>query len=413
MEIFIILSLFYLFQSVTITEINNFEKILYPIGTSLYSYQFSKVALPQGKDVYFYFNFTKYNNLQLKIINESKYNTTKKITYGGEWESFNISDSESQTYLFEIINNGKEEGEMMFIDSTKEINTNLNNFIFLNFSTDVIEMRPPIPLIFNIEPISEDIFYNFKETKSSYEEIYDDNKQLSYYSETEDKYIGFTYLSFEKGQKYKIKLNIYKKTYDERFLFMKFVAISYFFKEVSCGLTSYETDGTEKIRYFLINTKGYSYIYLYVKNSQGNKFYYVNLSEEEKENLIIDKLYFSNRESTQKTINYNSRYDYLIIKIIDNKDFYENQIFVYYFSYKMGNDYFLNLEKGECGLFGKDTSSSKNYKYILSSSKNNIKIITKGNNGDFLLNENVTNIVLYNKETSYQDVLYFFIDSIK
>jgi hypothetical protein len=143
-------------------QIENFDKVTYKVGISNFTYQFYEFSSSGGRGIYFYFNFTNQENLIFNIINEN--NNLNSITVkSDQWTAFRISDFNSQIYTFQIINQGKSPGELIFIDSTKEINTNLDRFLFLNFSTEIFYESPPIPLIFNIDIIKEDIFLNYKQ----------------------------------------------------------------------------------------------------------------------------------------------------------------------------------------------------------------------------------------------------------
>ena len=96
------------------------------------------------------------------------------------WTCYIVSNIISQKYTFKIINNGLKSGKIIFIDISKEINTNLHKFIYLNFSTPYINNNPLLPLIFNIE-IFEDQIFNYKETKSKNDYIYNDEKYILSY----------------------------------------------------------------------------------------------------------------------------------------------------------------------------------------------------------------------------------------
>ena len=108
-------------------QIKNFEKVSYQVGTSVFTYQFSEYSNPEGRAAFFYFNFTNQENLKFNVINENNVKTSLTVK-PNEWASYCISNLNSQLYTFQIINQGKSSGEMIFIDSTQEINTNLDRF---------------------------------------------------------------------------------------------------------------------------------------------------------------------------------------------------------------------------------------------------------------------------------------------
>ena len=225
-------------------EITNFEEITYPIGISDYSYEFSEFNSPEGENAFFYFNFTNKENLQLKIIDANNQNYTINIKSTDKtWINYNITNL-SQKYIFEIINNGESPGQMIFIDSTKEISTNLEKFINLNLSTGEISKNIPLPLIFKID-IQDNIILNFKETQTS-PYYYDEEKYILKYcliNENECNFKGFKGLNFEKGKKYKIKLNFYKNYAGNIYYFTKIEFKLYYLNELNSCSVNYKTNG--------------------------------------------------------------------------------------------------------------------------------------------------------------------------
>jgi hypothetical protein len=159
-------------------KISNFDEITFPEGVSEYSYQYSNLTRQENRDSYFFFNFTDNIDFKLKIIdsNGSETNLEKDYSF---WLAFNVSSAICQEYIFQITNNDEMPGKMIFIDNTQEINTSLDRFINLNISTSYIRSRPPLPLIFNIDTIEEDMYYDIIEE-----------------SKNRQKYGGFIYYIF-------------------------------------------------------------------------------------------------------------------------------------------------------------------------------------------------------------------------
>ena len=187
-------------------KISNFDEITYPEGVSEYSYQYSNLTRQETRDSYFFFNFTNDNDIKLKII-ESDGNETNLKNDHFFWLEFKVPSTISQEYIFQITNNGKEPGKMIFIDNTQEINTSLDRFINLNFSTYYI-YRPPLPLIFNLDTINEDMIYNFKESVYNYY-IYGGDYILNFCELNNIsicEFKGSKAFHFEKGKKYKAKM---------------------------------------------------------------------------------------------------------------------------------------------------------------------------------------------------------------
>ena len=120
----------------------------------------------ENRDSYFFFNFTDDIDFKLKIIDSNGSETNLEEDYSF-WLAFNVSSAICQEYIFQITNNDGKPGKMIFIDNTQEINTSLDRFINLNISTRYIRSRPPLPLIFNIDTIEEDMYYNIIEQSNN------------------------------------------------------------------------------------------------------------------------------------------------------------------------------------------------------------------------------------------------------
>ena len=247
-----ILLIIILFQIIFCQNISNFDEVTVNPGKSIYYYQFLECSIPGENDAYFFFNFTNAESINLTIIeednNENVFDSISKNT----WTSYYIKNLTSQIFMFEIINNANSSGKMIFIDGTKDINTSLETFANLNFSTEYFE-KPPLSLFFNIDDIAdEEHYYIFEEKKNSKESIVGGDFLLNYclLSEKECNYTGLKILHFEKEKKYRIKLNFYKNNDNNNYFFKKFVSFLYFIKEIEFGISEFETNGIAKFRYF-------------------------------------------------------------------------------------------------------------------------------------------------------------------
>ena len=175
-----ILLLFLLFQIVFNEpySIKNFEEITFPVGTTEYTYQFLEPSLQRGKSVYFFFKFSFYYKIELKVIDEDKNENAINVTTEFRYLYFNVKNLKTQKYTFILTNNYKEQ-KMIFIDNSKEINTNPDEFFQLIFSTESMKENPPLPLIFNMDTIKEKIIGIFYENKDGYT-IYDGYSYIDY-----------------------------------------------------------------------------------------------------------------------------------------------------------------------------------------------------------------------------------------
>ena len=407
----LIIFLFLLLQTIfnSSIPIENFENVTYPVGTSEFTYQFYEFDKPEGRDVFFYFNFTNKESLQFSVISEN--NIISKITiHSPEWTYYKISNLKSQIYTFKIINTGKTPGEMTFIDGTKEISTNIFKFINLNFSTLSLNKKPTLPLIFNIAPIEEDILFNYK-YDTRFGPAYESDNILDYceIDENENKceYKGSKALSFKKGKKYKIKFNLIKYSFSENFCFEKIIIKLYNIKEINDCYEIYETNETEKTQYFILNSNNSKTMHIYIKSNYGTYFYYQGITKEEKNELIIEDLQFNKegyigefKKIEMKSAS--SNYDALILRIIIEKgDNYKSIIYKFFESITINsalNDFEITLDKNECAFIGDTYILNAKSKYIIVSTDSNLGIMDIES---YSPPQNYSNIILFDDYTSY------------
>ena len=161
MKIFILFALFNIILSIE-QDIECFTQMtIWPKNNDMY-YNFQKTIQKDDFDIYFYFRiYSSWDDdiFKLKIIDEEQNEvvidniTNKNVT----WISYKLANLESQKYTIKIT--CKNFGELYFIDSSREINTKLENFINLDFRTDLIGDLSPLPLIFNIDTVQK-LFQN-------------------------------------------------------------------------------------------------------------------------------------------------------------------------------------------------------------------------------------------------------------
>ena len=364
-------------------------------------YKFEKADLQEDKDAYFFFQFYEsWNEAVIQMVikdenqNETKIENITDINSG--WISFKLTNLEPQKYTIDITSDRWV--DMIFIDNTREINTNLPMFIFFNFSTNFYEDKPPFPLIFNIDTVKEDIFYNFIEL--SKDKISDGEHLLEYciIDENECKYKGIEKsLNFEKGKKYKIRLNSYKND-DNLFYFETF----YVWKEIEFGLLSYEASINEKTCFFLINVQNLKNFYVYF---DGTINFYSFLSEKEKElfpdNLNNLKFIDYGYIRPQKIDNINEN-DFILLEIRHSYK-YSNLISLFNAYYVIGPYKSLEIETGnKAGIFIEKPSYSYDSElYIIISSNKNMQLstYTPGNYSNILYISSNFNGFIYMNST--------------
>ena len=390
-------------------EIKSFTKFRVRAKTNYY-YQFNGKFLEDEKDVYFFFKF--YNSwndpFQLTIIEENLNEIIIDNIYpeNETWVSYKLIKLESQKITFKI--SYITSGELFFIDSATEINGTLDNFTNFNLKTDLIGEKPPLPLQFNIDTIKEDIFYFFKE--NSKDLIYNGDNLIDYCiieeNEKECNYLGIEGgLKFEKGKKYKIRLNYYKKGEISFFYFDTFYTV----KEIEFGLESYESSSFEKDSFFILNTKTIDKFFIYSNQYSSRRIYTSFLSEKEKDLLpnIIDNLEFIEEgysDDVNEIINENASDYFIFRKSHSNRD--DKNIICTFNIYHTIDSYNYNLnleiEKGKrLGIYKKKSSSYYNNKeYMVLSSNKNMQLIdyskyTPGNVSKILYLKNDKEEFLY------------------
>ena len=342
---------------------------------SYFYYQFSSPPIEEGKDAYFYFKIFAGYSVQMIIIDGDKNETNITIPeeYGLDWIGYKLPNLKTQ--LFNVIIYCEYYGDLYFIDSTKELDMTLTDFIFFDFKTTLLGNDPPIPLIFNIDTIQNDTFYYF--VGKSNDSIYDRNSLIEYcvINEKECAYERIDKgLNFEKGTKYKLKLNYYFDAYNDSFYFESFFVIS----PMDYGLQIYQSDDYETYFYYIINIKGIKHFNIFLSKRHKTDGYLTLISEEEKNNLssnfnslVFTKCDFYNVTELNNTYNK----DYIIIKILQAYGDRENILFTFD-NYKLGtNDALLEIPKGQTGGILIKHSSNEGINHLILSTNNNMQIL--------------------------------------
>ena len=345
-------------------QIKNYEEILiYKGETFNFTYQYEQ-SIVSNSGYYFYFKFNVSDNFQLIINPEGETETKMTISSNKYWYDYYVSSNTKKKYSFQILNTQTSDVRMSFIDSSKEIDLNLEKFIDLDFNTEKIYNNAPNPLIFNIYVTHNNKLY-FKAKSGTFT----GSDSLLYYCVIDEidqcSFIPLKSLIFEKGKKYKIQLNSYK--YEKNTLFYMF---NYFtlVKEVELGFISYNEAINEK--YFIVKLEENGPIYIY-----GADYEYSQITEGEKQNLPdnLDILSFKNSYNEIECF-YKDK-DYLIFKKKINSNskvffyLFQNYINVEMSSIKPSGTF--EIEKEKYGL----VKISHDEKYFIKSSNKNMGLI--------------------------------------
>ena len=346
---------------------------------SYFYYEFSTPVIDKEKDAYFYFKLSQSFNepYHISIIDGGKNETiiANLTNENSTWISYKLPNLKTQT--FNILVNMDSFGKMIFIDSTKEINTNLTNFIYFSFNTSLLEGKPPYPLIFNIDKVQNEISYYFK--ANSKDQVYE-SKSLIEYCIINGKECNFeeigSIFNFEKGNKYKIRLNYYIKKNTDFYYFEEFS----FIRKMSFGLEKYYSHNLEKIHYFLIDINGINQFSIFVSKRSRPNGYLTFITEKEKENLPnnLESFSFTGYDfSDVVTFNSINEKNYIIIKLKHSTSDNINILCTFNVYKQATNKAFLEIPKGQTGGMLKPYSSySYNPTcYLFLSTKKNMQIL--------------------------------------
>ena len=391
----------FLFHNISnLNIIKNYEEISFLEGKTEFKYEFTEPILKEEKDVYFFFKFSSDFFIDLTIIDEDNNKETIDVRQSNKYLIYKISNLKSQIYTFSINNRGWSYGQTMrFIDNSKEISTNLDDFLGFSLKTDNIYNTPPLPLIFNIDSIEEKLILSIN--KESYTESI---LEVCKISENQCNFKGnMSQIIFEKDKKYKIKYNY---LYNGNYYYFKAYTKS-IYKEIGIGLNKFSYYKTT-LCYIIVDITKYNNFYIYISYNNEYRFYYSFISEKEKNSFLNDldvSISFDSKD-TQKIINMEKEKDYIIIKLESSYSEYINGYIVSFNSYiDIQYDTIFEVEKGTIGILRKERIWDCDNKYFLVSSKSNMVIFSS------ILKEDFTNLITIDCD-NYDDTLIFF-DSSK
>ena len=146
--------------------------------------------------------------------------TSEFVTYPSDyWITLELAIFEGLgkiPFNLKLRNNNTEPAQFFFIDTSKEINIDLNSFLNWNYDISIYDAEnEPAPIIFNIENIEETTSISFNMTAKG--EIVGE-KNLLYYCLNDNNQCNFeelNSLTFIKGQNYIIKLYSFRYKEDE------------------------------------------------------------------------------------------------------------------------------------------------------------------------------------------------------
>ena len=210
-KILCIVLLFYIINNQTIPIIN-FSENSYGSRTDLFIYEPGPIISSEYEgEAFLFFSFSDSFFTYLYIYEgDSEDYFYKEIRYENTFYQYKIKDLTSQKFTFKI--NSSRGGTLFFIDNSREIYTNLNTFLKLDFTTQDNNNKLYLPLTLNINP-SEKLIFILKD--NYYGNNYADGYLIEYckLNGNQCRYNGITKTAiFERGEKYKIKYNCYSSS---------------------------------------------------------------------------------------------------------------------------------------------------------------------------------------------------------
>ena len=367
----LLLSLFYVISNEILEIPTNFAEIELKESSSFLFYDFPEAHIQEGKSIYFFFKFlqSSYNQIDIKVFNEDGEEDSLPCNSYYDFCCLEILNKTSQQFTFKVTNYYSDPIKIIFIDNSREININLD-FLF-GFDLQLTELtKEPLPLIFNVGLVDEKTIM-----------LAEIEKPLEYCidNEYECLFESFKNVNFEKGKKYKIKLESYIETnyYGDTYT----LELPYFsiIKEIEFGARILSKTQQNAI-IFIMNIKNNERFNLYLNdNNIQNSYETTFITEYEKENIldIINNLNMEIRSANDliEVINYNSVSNYLLIIIKKGKinngficafnDYYE---FNYYSNFNDKKQ--IEIEKGRNALINYNKYYSNGKKVLVSSNKN-------------------------------------------
>ena len=368
--------------------INNFDDIEIFNGENEYIYEVLDFKPQKDKIPYFLFKFKQIYDVKFKIKFGNSTNCISLPTKYNEWVKYPLRDINETNFnvTFIILSWAFSPFIMTFIDTSKEINTNLNKFLNLNLNISGLE-KSTYPLEFILDKIQSNTSFLIKSNYNN--DIYDfQDYQFNYCIIEKEKdeciYIGVnnSQINFLKGEEYKIKLNWYQSNNS---YYLENFEISNFVQDVEFGKNLYIKSNRFKSQYYILNIKNYSKFYLYVNKSKS--FGIISISELEKEAYIKNIDNYENNFDEYDTfklieISKKETDEYLIIKINDknvfyyDSNYYEGIIYIFNYTHRI-KDYYggieqIELEKGTNAIFIWEKVCDNN---LLVSSNKNMELI--------------------------------------
>jgi len=356
-------------------EITNFYKLSLSKDNPNLIYYFT----PNNSSIYngvhyFFFGISGVSSITIWIFEENKERFTDRIDLGNDnyFYGYKIKNITAQRYKFEV-SSSSWGGDLIFIDNSKEIDTNLNDFINFNLRTYSSYTGPFFPLIFNIHTdLKATVEFGYSKL-----DFYNSSYLLEYCKvneENECEYKGINKTAiFEKGNKYKVKYNSNIR-YSDQFEFSAFETYNTF--EIKWyDFVSYQLSSIHMEIYYILDVKNYDKFYIYIEKDPRT-FYTRFINESDLENIEKIRQYSYEEKSTSSNTKIfdfkNIENDYLAIKI-KNEYSQKNKVFLGGITkiYDFKPDDSVEIEKGEKALI---QYSHEYGSCFLVSSNENIKI---------------------------------------
>ena len=292
MQIFFLLLLFHFIVNDEPIPIINFCQKNFSNNTEFIYVPKNRVISEYEGEAFLFFSFIKSYKVDLYIYegDSEQFDDYKEIRSTNVFYQYKIKNLESKKFIFRLTTN--DNGKLFFIDNSREIKGNLNNFASLFFDTKDYYHELYLPLLININP-SENFLFILK--KEYYGDNYINGYLLEYCKLNGNQCIFNGIMKtamFEKGEKYKIRYNCYKSSIS-RFIFKSFTSFNIFEIEIN-DIFSFELYQKEE-KYFFVNVKNEENITFYINSDYlMSELYETFISESDKNSIEqnIDKYSF-------------------------------------------------------------------------------------------------------------------------
>ena len=246
--------------------------------------------------------------------------------------SYRLSSKENKTITLTISKQyNTHNGIFVLLDMTKEINTSLDNLIYVIPNTYVEFTFDPLwKIIYNIQEVDSDQTYFLRENVNFQAHTIIGNGYAEYCKDADclnDTYTSSKVIEFKKGSKYKIKLNYIKINYYTYYDFMGFDIIKYTEPiKLNLGAKIYNINKTNLFHYYIVDAldmdsfRLYAKSYSYIRYAATTEDSIINLP------LSLNKMTFKEYTLYNQVVFDLKSDNYYVIIILKDDELYDKNL---------------------------------------------------------------------------------------